>query len=73
MYRTKPFLREQRLTDKKAKHEFFRHAALAEHYERFKMASANNAHEYYRYAELQHYHISRAYFYKSHFSAISLI
>ncbi|WP_408008986.1 hypothetical protein ACJROX_01185 [Pseudalkalibacillus sp. A8] len=56
-----------------AQQSFLRHAALAEHYERHKMAYANNSTMYYKYAELQYFHKSRALYFKSFFSATSLM
>lgn len=56
-----------------AQQNFLKHAALDLHYERQKMANANNHELYYRYAELQYYHKSRAFYYKSYFSATAFL
>lgn len=53
--------------------KFLEHAAFSEHYARLKMANANNHHLYYRYAELEYYHKSRALHYKGLFSAESTL
>ncbi|MEW9502163.1 hypothetical protein [Jeotgalibacillus marinus] len=64
---------DQLNTIQSAQQNFLMHSALDMHYERLKMAYANNHSEYYRYAELQYYHKSRAFHFKSYFSAESLI
>jgi hypothetical protein len=51
------------------KQKFQEHAALSEHYARQKMANASNAQAYYRYAELEYFHKSRALHYKGFFMA----
>ncbi|WP_221569068.1 hypothetical protein [Alkalihalobacillus sp. TS-13] len=56
-----------------AQQQFLKHAALAEHYERHKIAYAGNSTAYYKYAELQYFHKSRALYFKSFFSATSLL
>ncbi len=56
-----------------AQQNFFQHTALAEHYERQRMAYASNSAMYYKYAELQYFHKSRALYFKSFFSATSLM
>jgi hypothetical protein len=53
-----------------AQQNYLHHAALADHYERQRMINASNSIEYYRYAELQYFHKSRAFFFKGQFSAI---
>lgn len=53
-----------------AQQQYLQHSALTDHYERLRMASAGNSVEYYRYAELQYYHKSRAFHFKAHFSAV---
>ncbi|MEW9670542.1 hypothetical protein [Ammoniphilus sp. 3BR4] len=62
---------EQGYTVQVAQQNFLKHAALAEHYERLKIANAGNSTAYYRYAELQYYHKSRAIHFKGYFSAAS--
>lgn len=64
---------DQVYTIQVAQQFFLKHAALAEHYERLKIANANNDSAYYRYAELQYYHKSRAMHFKGFFSATSLM
>jgi hypothetical protein len=56
-----------------AQQNFLKHSALEMHYERLKMANANNHSKYYQYAKLQYFHKSRALHYKSYFSATSLM
>lgn len=51
------------------KKKFQEHAALSEHYARQKMANAGNSNAYYRFAELEYFHKSRAMRYKSFFMA----
>ena len=51
------------------KKKFQEHAALSEHYARQKMANASNSNLYYRFAELEYFHKSRALHYKSFFMA----
>jgi hypothetical protein len=64
---------DQAYTVQVAQQNFLKHAALAEHYERLKMANASNDSAYYRYAELQYYHKSMALHFKAFFSAMSFI
>ena len=56
-----------------AQHNFLKHAALAEHYKRLKIANAGNSSAYYRYAELQYFHKARALHFKGYFSATSIM
>lgn len=56
-----------------AQQNYLHHAALTDHYERLKMASAGNSAEYYRYAELQYFNKSRAIHFKAYFSATSMM
>ncbi|MCX7708804.1 MAG: hypothetical protein N2484_03025 [Clostridia bacterium] len=51
------------------KRRFQEHAALSEHYARQKMANAGNSQLYYRFAELEYFHKSRAMHYKGFFHA----
>ncbi|RBW68798.1 hypothetical protein [Bacillus taeanensis] len=60
-------------TTEQAAQNFLKHAALAEHYKRLKTANANDHSAYYRYAELQYYHKSRAIHFKGYFSAASFM
>lgn len=53
--------------------KFLEHAAFSEHYTRLKIANATNSQEYYRYAELEYFHKSRALYYKGLFSAESTL
>jgi len=53
--------------------KFLEHAAFSEHYSRLKMANAGNSQEYYRYAELEYFHKSRALHYKGFFHAESTL
>jgi hypothetical protein len=64
---------QQQMDVHEAQFQFLRHAAIAEHYERLKMANADNHDAYYKYAELQYYHKSRAIHYKGRFSAAAFI
>jgi len=59
----------QTYTPEVARQHYLQHAALADHYERLKMASADDHAAYYRYAELQYFHKSRAFHFKGYFSA----
>jgi hypothetical protein len=52
-----------------AQQQYLIHSALSGHYERLKMANANNPAAYYKYGELQYYHKSRAYYYRQFFMA----
>jgi hypothetical protein len=51
------------------KKKFQDHAALSEHYARQKMVNASNSQAYYKYAELEYFHKSRALHYKAYFMA----
>lgn len=51
------------------KKKFQEHAALSEHYARQKMANAGNSQAYYKYAEMEYFHKSRALHYKGYFMA----
>lgn len=53
--------------------KFLEHAAFSEHFARLKMANAGNDQEYYRYAELEYFHKSRALHYKGLFMAESTL
>lgn len=53
--------------------KFLEHAAFAEHFARLKMANASNSQEYYKYAELEYFHKSRALHYKGFFKAESTL
>lgn len=53
--------------------KFLEHAAFSEHYARVKMANASNHDLYYKYAELEYFHKSRALHYKGLFSAESTL
>ncbi|RKD28859.1 hypothetical protein BET03_07175 [Thermohalobacter berrensis] len=53
--------------------KFLQHAAFSEHYARMKMANADKHDLYYKYAELEYYHKSRAIHYKGLFSAKSTL
>ncbi|MEX2415803.1 MAG: hypothetical protein WD424_06640 [Paenibacillaceae bacterium] len=70
-YRQMPY--DQAYTTQFAQQNFLKYAALAEHYERLKIANASNSVAYYHYAELQYFHKSRAIHFKGYFSAASLI
>jgi len=63
----------QQIDGHKAHYEFQKHTALAQHYERLRMENANNHHAYYRYAELQHYHLSRSFHFRRMFTATSFL
>lgn len=73
MYQNRQIPSYQPLTIEMAQQNFLKHAALAEHYERLKIASADDSAAYYRYAELQYYHKSRAIHFKGYFSAAGFI
>ncbi|WP_050182897.1 hypothetical protein [Domibacillus robiginosus] len=60
-------------TIRHAQQNFLKHAALELHYERLKMANAHDHQQYYRYAELQYFHKSKALHFKSQFSAASFM
>lgn len=53
--------------------KFLQHAAFSEHFARLKMANAGNSQEYYKYAELEYFHKSRALHYKGLFTAESTL
>ena len=53
--------------------KFLEHAAYAEHFARLKAANAANSFDYYRYAELEYFHRSRALHFKGLFKAESTI
>jgi hypothetical protein len=59
--------------DRYHQQKFLEHASFALHYERQKIISANNAEEYYKYAELENYHKTQAIHYKGLFSAESTL
>lgn len=63
----------QTYTVQYAQQNYLQHAALSDHYERLRMASAGNSANYYHYAELQYFHKSRAIHFKGHFHATSAI
>lgn len=53
--------------------KFLEHAPFAEHYARMKIVNASNHNLYYRYAELEYFHRSKANHYKGLFSAESTL
>lgn len=71
MYQPQQMPVGQQSTIQSAQQNYLQHAALADHYERQRMINASNSIAYYRYAELQYFHKSRAYFFKGQFSAIN--
>jgi hypothetical protein len=73
MYDYGQMMNTQQMPVQQAQQEFLRHAALAEHYERLKMAHAGNDQAFYKYAELQYFHKSRAHHYKGQFSATAFM
>jgi hypothetical protein len=60
----------QQPTRQDARQYYLYHAALSDHFERQKIIYASNSAAYYRFAELEHFHKSRAYYYKGFFPAI---
>lgn len=65
---------QQQIEDERVnQQEFLENAAFSEHYARLKMENAGNHEAYYRYAELEYYHKSRALHFKGLFSAQSTL
>ena len=65
--------RQQISNERYYQQKFLEHAAFSEHFARLKMANAANPQEYYRFAELEYFHKSRALHYKGLFSADSAL
>lgn len=52
-----------------AQQKYVEHSSLSDHFERLKTVYANNPQWYYKYAELQYFHKSRAFYYRNFFMA----
>lgn len=63
------YLSQNAYNEEYFKKKFQEHAALSEHYARQKIMNASNSQAYYKYAELEYFHKSRALHYKAFFMA----